>query len=84
MTVETKRGVKGRKLPGLRAARERAFLTQAELAKRAGVTQATVWDLEAGPGGRGAFPTTIRKLAKGLDVDPMVLVREPEREEMLT
>jgi len=74
----------GRPMPGLKAARERAFLSQDELSRRSGVGQATIWDLEAGPDGRGAYFQTIRKLAAALDVDPEVLVTEPDREEMLT
>ncbi len=83
--MSERRGRKGRSLPGLTAARERAFLSQAELARRAGLTQATIWSLETG-GYRsgGAYGSTIRKLAAALDVDPEVLVTEPDREEMLT
>ena len=50
----------------LRELRERAVLTQAELAQLAGVTPATVSDLEMGK--RRPRPSTIRKLAKTLKV----------------
>ncbi|MDP9475132.1 MAG: helix-turn-helix domain-containing protein [Actinomycetota bacterium] len=71
---------KGRKLPGLKAVREERFVTQAELARKAGVTQATVWELESGGSERGAYVTTIRKLAEALGVEPSVLVKAPDTE----
>lgn len=74
---------KGRQLPGLRQARENAFLSQTDLAKKAGLTQSTIWSLEAGDTGRGAYPATIRKLAKALDVHPTALVKEPNTEKEL-
>ena len=55
-------------LATLREIRERAVLTQAELAKLAGVTSATVSDLETGK--RKPRPSTVRKLAKALKVKP--------------
>jgi transcriptional regulator with XRE-family HTH domain len=79
----TRAARRSRQLPGLRAAREERFVTQAELARKAGVTQATVWDLESGDSGRGAYTTTIRKLAKALGVEPGVLVKAPDREKEL-
>ncbi len=73
----------GRPLPGLRAAREAAFLSQMELSRRSGIGQPTIWALEAGE--RGAYPQTIRRLAAGLGVEPEVLVKEPDREtELMT
>ena len=51
-------------LPGLRAARQRAGLTQRELARLAGVGKGTVSELEVGR--RGCYPRTIRKLAEAL------------------
>ncbi len=51
-------------LATLRELRERAVLTQAELARLAGVTPATVSDLEMGK--RKPRPSTIRKLGKAL------------------
>lgn len=53
-------------MPTLRELRERAVLTQAELADLAGVTPATVSDLEMGK--RKPRPSTIRKLGKALKV----------------
>ena len=56
----------------LRKQRTRRALTQAELAKRAGVTTATVARIE-----RDEIEprmTTLRKLAQGLEVDPTELV----------
>jgi transcriptional regulator with XRE-family HTH domain len=71
------RGARGRPrgvpLPGLRAARRRAFLTQAELAVRAGVGLSTILRLE-----RGDIPaafSTARKLADALGIAPDVLAR---------
>ena len=71
------RGARGRPrgvpLPGLRAARRRAFFTQAELAARSGVGLSTILRLE-----RGDVPAafaTARKLAAALDVAPEVLAR---------
>ena len=51
-------------LPGLRQARQRSGLTQRELGELAGVGKGTVSELEAGR--RGAYPRTIRRLAKAL------------------
>jgi transcriptional regulator with XRE-family HTH domain len=62
-------------LPGLRAARRRAFLTQAELAARAGVGLSTILRLEQGDV-PAAFATA-RKLADALGVAPDVLARPP-------
>ena len=53
-------------LATLRELRERAVLTQAELARLAGVTPATVSDLEMGK--RKPRPSTIRKLGKALKI----------------
>ena len=61
------------KTPALRAIRAKKFLTQRELAEKAGVTTTTVSRLETGSD--GAF-STIRKLAAALDVEPQELVRE--------
>ena len=55
-------------MPTLRELRGRAVLTQAELAELAGVTPATVSDLEMGK--RKPRPSTIRKLGKALRVKP--------------
>jgi DNA-binding XRE family transcriptional regulator len=51
-------------LPGLRAARQRAALTQRELGTLAGASKGTIWELEVGR--RGAYPRTVRRLAEAL------------------
>lgn len=56
----------------LKECRRAAFLTQAELAGRAGVTVGTVIRLEQG--GPANLPT-VRKLAEVLGVDPAELTR---------
>lgn len=53
--------------PLLRRLRERAALTQEDLAKLSGVARATIADLEAGK--RPARPSTLRKVAQGLGVE---------------
>ena len=69
---------RGVPLPGLRAARQEAGLTQRELAARSGTGQGTVSKLEILR--RGAYPRTIRKLSAALGVAPAALVsgRHPE------
>ncbi len=59
-------------LRGLRAFRQRAILSQEELARKSGVARDTISKLETGQ--RGAYPTTIRKLAAGLGVEPRLLL----------
>ena len=59
-------------LPHLRSIRRRAILSQEELAERSGVARDTISKLESGR--RKAYPTTIRKLAAGLDVEPRMLL----------
>ncbi len=59
-------------LPGLRRAREAALLTQAELAKRAGVQRVTVNRLETGL--TAARFRTVRRLAEALGLDPRELM----------
>jgi transcriptional regulator with XRE-family HTH domain len=61
-------------LPGLRAARQKAGLTQSELAELAGVARGTVHRLETLK--RGGYPRTLRKLATALGVAPAQLVRD--------
>jgi transcriptional regulator with XRE-family HTH domain len=56
----------------VRAARERRYLSQRELADRAGVNRNTVWRIE-GSGLTEVHPRTIRKLAEALSVDPATL-----------
>ena len=47
-------------------------MSQEELAERSGVARDTISKLETGR--RGAYPSTIRKLAAGLDVQPQMLM----------
>ena len=59
--------------PRLRYWRERRFLTQEQLAERAGVTSATISRLEQG---QSARLTTLVKLAKALEIEPGALVED--------
>ena len=59
-------------LPHLRNFRQRAILSQDQLAERSGVARDTISKLENGQ--RGAYPSTIRKLATGLEVAPQMLL----------
>jgi transcriptional regulator with XRE-family HTH domain len=59
-------------LPHLRNFRRQAVMSQEQLAERSGVARDTISKLETGR--RGAYPTTIRKLAAGLEVEPRMLV----------
>ena len=61
-----------RYLGGLRDARERAFLTQEELAARSGITAAAISRLENGL--QAGRISTIRKIAAALDVPAETLV----------
>lgn len=63
------------RLTRLKAVRQRKLLTQQELAAKAGVSRPTVVRIEAGL--EDPFPSTIRKLAEALGVDPEALM-EPE------
>jgi transcriptional regulator with XRE-family HTH domain len=56
----------------LRELRDRASLSQEELAERAGVSRATIADLERGA--RKPHPKTRRKLAEALGVEPYELL----------
>jgi transcriptional regulator with XRE-family HTH domain len=58
----------------LRELRDHASLSQEDLAQRARVSRATVADLEAGK--RPARPSTRRKLAEALGVEPHELSDE--------
>lgn len=62
------------KLPSLRAYRERAMLSQDELAQRAGIARHNVSRLE---NGQAAQYATVRKLAEALGVEPHALVGDP-------
>ncbi len=57
---------------GLREARERALLTQEELATRSGVTVSTISRVETGA--QAARISTLRKLAAALGVDAETLI----------
>ena len=59
-------------VPHLRSFRQRAVMSQEQLAERSGVARDTISKLETGQ--RKAYPTTIRKLAAGLDVEPRLLL----------
>ena len=56
----------------LRVLRMRAVMSQEQLADRSGVARDTISKLETGQ--RRAYPSTIRKLALGLDVRPQMLM----------
>jgi transcriptional regulator with XRE-family HTH domain len=60
-------------LERLREHRQRRGLTQIELAKISDVGRATIADLEAGK--RGAYQSTVRKLARALKVRPHDLMK---------
>jgi transcriptional regulator with XRE-family HTH domain len=47
-------------------------MSQEDLAERSGVARDTISKLETGR--RGAYPSTIRKLAAGLEVRPQMLM----------
>jgi transcriptional regulator with XRE-family HTH domain len=59
-------------LPHLRNLRRRAVMSQEDLAEKSGVARDTISKLETGQ--RGAYPSTIRKLAAGLEVEPGMLL----------
>ena len=59
-------------LPHLRHLRRRAVMSQEDLAEKSGVARDTISKLETGQ--RGAYPSTIRKLAAGLEVEPRMLL----------
>lgn len=59
-------------IPHLRGLRQRAVLSQEQLAERSGVARDTISKLETGR--RKAYPTTIRKLAAGLEIEPQLLL----------
>jgi putative transcriptional regulator len=65
----------------LREARERANLTQMELAERAGVRQATISEMERGLTTRVDLDV-LDRICGALGVEPgSLLVREPKRKE---
>ncbi len=59
-------------LPHLRSFRQRAVLSQEQMAQKSGVARDTISKLETGQ--RRAYPSTIRKLAAGLEVEPRLLL----------
>ena len=63
-------------LPSLRALRTVRDLTQAGLADKAGLTQATISDLESGRQQMATF-STLRRLAKALGVSVGDLFEKP-------
>ena len=62
-------------IPALRAVRRSKGLSQRDLGELAGVSAGTVYRLENEL--RGAYPTTLGKLAAALGVLPEELMREP-------
>ncbi len=58
----------------LRALRAHQVMTLDELSKESGVTLNTIWRLESGYS-KSARPSTIRKLAAALGVEPSELVK---------
>ncbi len=65
------------KTPRLKAVRESKYLSQRELAEKAGVTPVTVSRLEKGDGvGSNASLPMVRRLAEALGVEPGELVQE--------
>src|SRR5215217_4602051 len=63
-----------RDVPQLKLVREGQGWSQRDLAARSGVAQNTISQLERGE--RKAMPSTVRKLADALGVDPPVLMAE--------
>jgi len=57
----------------LKALREERVMTLRELGEKAGVSKDTIWRLEHGRS--GAYPSTIRKLAQALEVEPRELIK---------
>ncbi len=66
-------------LPHLRNFRQRAVMSQDQLAQKSGVARDTISKLETGR--RQAYPSTIRKLAGGLEVEPGMLLGSVEYDE---
>jgi transcriptional regulator with XRE-family HTH domain len=56
----------------VRVVREKQFLSQRELAGKAGINHNTVWRVE-GSNSIEVHPRTIRKIAEALSVDPASL-----------
>lgn len=69
---------------GLRELRLERLLTQEELGKKAGVSKATIVNIESGK--IRPYPQTLRKLAEALQVEPSALsehLRAPRRQRPL-
>ena len=60
--------------PKLRKLRRELALSQQDIERGAGISQATLSDLEQGK--RGARASTLRKLAEALGVEPRELMKE--------
>ena len=60
----------------MRRLRQQAVMSQQQLADESGVARDTISKLETGQ--RRAYPTTIRKLAASLGVEPQKLVEDRE------
>lgn len=65
----------------LQTLRELRALSRRDLAELSGVDKATIYRLEHGRTGR-ARPSTLRKLAKALDVEPALLLSVQGRMEL--
>ena len=61
----------------LKRLREERVMTLRELGEKAGVSKDTIWRLEHGRS--GAYPSTIRKLAQALAVEPQELIKRSAR-----
>ncbi len=57
----------------LKTLREERVMTLRELGEKADVSKDTIWRLEHGRS--GAYPSTIRKLARALEVEPRELIK---------
>jgi transcriptional regulator with XRE-family HTH domain len=57
----------------LKTLREERVMTLRELGEKANVSKDTIWRLEHGRS--GAYPSTIRKLAQALEVEPRELIK---------
>lgn len=66
-------------IPSLREARRAAVITQAELAAKAGVTEATIVAAEKG---KKVRISTVRKLAAALGVEPRELMGSPSNKDI--
>ena len=64
----------------VRRQREGRYLSQAELALKAGISKNTLNRIETGKA--GAIPRTVRRLAEALDVEPGALASMDELKEL--